>query len=295
VAECRRLVAGGVKEITLLGQTINSYCYDQDGRKLGLASLLKSVHEIAHLKRLRFVTSYPHKFDERILDAMAQLPRVCEYLHIPAQSGSDRVLERMKRHYTARQYLDLIGRARETVADVSISGDLIVGFCGETEEDFEASKELLRCVRYKNCFIFRYSPRPGTQADSRLRDDVPDEVKKRRHGELLELQNAISLEDNQCFVGNTVEILVEGPSKKPHLNQKNRESEMAYSPPPIVQHEAKENMQKAPHKAASRQLVGRTRGDHIVVFYGDAGLTGKIVQVQVVKASALTLFGELVK
>jgi len=268
--ECQRLVDQGVIEITLLGQTVNSYRYPTNGKTWDLADLLETIHEIPGLKRLRFVTSYPRNFSDRILLAMANLPKVCEYLHIPAQSGSDRILKAMNRRYTAKQYMELIQKAREKVPGITFSGDFIVGFCGEQEEDFQATQELVRNVRYKNCFIFKYSPRPGTTADSQYPDDVPEEIKKQRNTALLNLQNQISRQDNQVWIGKTMEILVESRSKKPHLN----ESENALLP-------------QLP------QLVGRSPGDHIVVFYGPQQMIGQIVTVKIRRASALTLFGEL--
>ena len=268
VNEARLLVRDGVKEITLLGQTVNSYRYKTSGKVLGLADVLEALHEIEGLRRIRFVTSYPRKFDERILVAMAELDKVCPYLHIPAQSGSDRILKAMNRHYTAGEYLELIERTRRVVPDFSVAGDFIVGFPGETEDDFQATKELMKKVRYKNCFIFKYSPRPGTRADQKIPDDVPMHVKQSRNMQLLELQNEISFEDNQRFVGQTVEVLVEGLSKNPHLD-KGRDGSK---------------------EAAESQLIGRTSGDHIVVFNGPVELIGTIVPVKVTKTSALTLF-----
>jgi len=270
VAESRRLADNGVKEITLLGQTVNSYKYAAGERTYGLADVLEKLNEIEGLQRLRFVTNYPLDFDERIFAAMAQLPKVCEYLHVPAQSGSDRILQAMNRHYTAEKYLALIERGRELVPGLTVAGDFIVGYCGETEEDFAATKKLMRQVRYKNCFIFKYSPRPGTKAQGRMADDVPEAIKKQRNYELLELQNEISLEENQRLIGRTVEILVEGASKKPHLDNKDG----------------------ADCGAKQLQLVGRTKGDHIVVFNGRREMIGRIVPVMVVKVSSLTLFGE---
>ena len=267
VTEAQRLVANGIKEITLLGQTVNSYNYQESGHTYGLADVLHKLHDIEGLQRLRFVTNYPRDFDQRILEAMADLPRVCEYLHIPAQSGSDRILKAMNRRYTAREYLELIERARQIVPGIAFSGDFIVGFTDEDEQDFAATKELMRKVRYKNCFIFKYSVRPGTRAEQKLKDNIPEEVKRRRNTELLELQNEISLVDNQKFIGEKVEILVAGPSKKPHLNQ--RESETS---------------------GQEMQLAGRTKGDHIVVFNGTVDLIGNIIPVKIEKVSALTLF-----
>ncbi|MBN1845167.1 MAG: tRNA (N6-isopentenyl adenosine(37)-C2)-methylthiotransferase MiaB [Sedimentisphaerales bacterium] len=287
VAEAQRLADRGVKEITLLGQTVNSYCHRNGTTTVRLADLLARVHEIAGLERLRFVTSYPRDFDERLLAAMADLPKVCEYLHLPAQSGSDRILAAMNRRYTAGQYLDLIERARQRVPGIAVAGDFIVGFPGEREEDFEATCELMRRVRYKNCFIFKYSPRPGTRADGDLADDVPTETKRRRNQILLDLQEEISLADNQAFVGQTVEILVEGPSKNPHLDEgRTGPADPAYS---------RSLGRSGPADSGSIQLVGRTRGDHIVVLQARPDRIGRIVPVRVVRASALTLFAEPVR
>ena len=189
-----------------------------NGQPLGLADVLEKLHAIEGLQRLRFVTSYPRNFDHRIFAAMADLPKVCPYLHIPAQSGSDTILKAMNRNYTTADYLALIDTAHQIVPDITIAGDFIVGYPNETEQDFQATKHLIEKVRYKNCFIFKYSPRPNTSADRRLEDNIPDQVKRQRNTELLALQNEISLADNQRFIGQTLKILIEGPSKKPHLN-----------------------------------------------------------------------------
>lgn len=267
--EVRRLVDAGVLEITLLGQAVNKYRYTANGSTLGLAEVLEDLDKIEGLKRLRFVTSYPHDFDRQILEAMRDLRSVCSYLHICAQSGSDRILKAMNRHYTADEYLELIQTARETVPGFAVAGDFIVGFPGETEDDFLATAALMEKVRYKNCFIFKYSPRPGTKADERLPDDVPLEVKQERNQRLLDLQNRISREDNQTFIGTRVQILVEGYSKSPQLNAS-----------------AHEDTVQLP------QLTGRTSGDHIVVFNADPKLIGQLIDIRIFKASGLTLFGE---
>ena len=281
VTEARRLTGAGAKQITLLGQTVNSYKHTGNGSTLGLADVLERLHEIDGLERLRFVTSYPAGFDERIFEAMARLPKVCPYLHLPAQSGSDRILTAMNRHYTAAEYLGLIERARQIVSDISIAGDFIVGYCDETEDDFEATKELMRQVRYKNCFIFKYSPRPGTKAETRLADNVPEQIKRRRNTELLELQNEISYRDNQRFIGGTVSVLVGGPSKKPHLDQ-----------PATTGNRGAGAGRSTAIGGGPGQLIGRTPGDQIVVFNGPTALAGEIVDVKVTRASALTLFAE---
>lgn len=276
--EARRLVSAGVKEITLLGQAVNKYRFRDNSRILQLADVLETLNEIEGLKRLRFVTNYPSHFDDRIFRAMADLESVCPYLHICAQSGSNRVLRAMNRRYSVEEYLELIERARALVPGITIAGDFIVGFPGETDGDFRATAELMKKVRYKNCFIFKYSPRPGTATETKLADDVPLEVKKTRNWELLALQNEIAFEDNRSFVGRNVEILVEGHSKKAHLNAV-----------------AKNDDQVSDCKTISNpQLIGRTGGDHIVVFNGPETLIGQIINVTVTRASALTLFAELV-
>jgi tRNA-2-methylthio-N6-dimethylallyladenosine synthase len=276
VDEARRLVSAGVKEITLLGQAVNKYQFNDNGEILRLADVLESLNKIDGLRRLRFVTNYPSHFDDRIFRAMADLESVCPYLHICAQSGSNRVLRAMNRRYTVEEYIELIERARDLVPGITVAGDFIVGFPGETDGDFRATAELMRRVRYKNCFIFKYSPRPGTATETKLADDVPLEVKKSRNWELLALQNEIAFEDNQKFIGQKVEILVEGHSKKSHLNAT-----------------AKNDGQSPDCKTISNpQLIGRTGGDHIVVFNGPETLIGQIADVTVNRASALTLFAK---
>jgi tRNA-2-methylthio-N6-dimethylallyladenosine synthase len=268
LGEVKRLINAGCIEITLLGQTVNSYCYRSDGREIRFGELLRKVAALGGLKRLRFVTSHPLDFSEDIFRAMAEMPALCNYLHLPAQSGSDRILAAMNRLYTHRQYLELIKLGRTIVPDLSLAGDFIVGFPGATEQDFQDTVRLVRAAKYKNCFIFKYSPRPGTAAAKRLPDDVTTEVKRRRNNELLAVQEEISCQLHRAFVGQTVEVLVEGPSKS-----------------------ARKGRSEHQH-----QLSSRTRGDHIVVFDAPgqaAQLNGKLVQVKIRAASALTLFGEL--
>ena len=243
VEEVRRLADSGVTQVTLLGQTVSSYRYeDASSGKTGLADLLGKLDAVDGLRRIRFVTSYPGGFDRDILLAMRDLPKVCEFLHIPAQSGSDSILRAMNRRYTRSEYDDLIAAARQTVPGVAIVGDFIVGFPGETQEDFDASVDLVRKSRYRNSYVFKYSPRPGTSADKRLEDDVDEQTKRQRNRELLETQNEISLTDNCDIIGRTVEVLVEGPSPR--------------------------SGRRAKSATPSLQLVGRMRTDHIVVFDG---------------------------
>ena len=267
-AEVRRLAEEGCKEITLLGQTVNSYRYDHgDGRQERLSDLLNRIHDTPGIERLKFITNFPRDMSDDLLDTVRTLPKVCPYLHVPAQSGCDDVLKRMKRLYTAGYYREMLQRCREQVPGVAISSDFIVGFCGESEASFERSCDLVREGGFKNSFIFKYSPRPGTKADDLYPDDVPEEVKKRRNNDLLALQNAVSLADHRQRIGDTVEVLIEGPSK---------------------------SALKHPATAGPKQLTGRTMTDHIVVFDGNDRLTGRTVSVRIVEATAFTLFGTVV-
>ena len=267
--QIKRFSDEGVKQVTLLGQRVNSYKYSTCGKTYCLADLLIMASEIEGIEWIRFVTSYPaEKFYDQILKAMVDLPKVCEYLHMPAQSGSDKILKAMNRNYTASQYLELLARARNIVPGIALSGDFMVGFPGETEEDFQKTVSLVRKARYKNCFIFKYSARPGTTAEKRLEDTVSTEVKKRRNIELLAVQEKISDELSKQFIGKTARVLVEGLSKKPHLNSL--------------------------EKKGYPQLVGRTAMDWIVVFNGPVDLAGEFAKVKITRTSPLTLFGLLV-
>jgi tRNA-2-methylthio-N6-dimethylallyladenosine synthase len=253
--EARRLADDGVVEITLLGQNVNSYG-NSFGKRGALVELLAGLNDLPGVERIRFVTSHPKDMSREILQAVGDLPRVCEHLHMPAQSGSDRVLRAMNRKYTSSQYRDLIAMAREIVPGIAIASDFIVGFPGETEEEYQQTASLIRDLCFQNSFIFKYSPRPGTAA-AKLPDDVPWEVKRRRNVELLEIQGAINLEENRKFIGRDVEVLVEGASKRD-----------------------------------PRRLTGRARTNHIVVFEADPDLAGRLVTVRVESATHLTLAGK---
>lgn len=267
-AEVRQLAAEGCKEVVLLGQTVNSYCHDLgDGRRCRLSDLLEKIHDTPGIERIKFITNFPRDMGDDLLDAVRTLPKVCPYLHVPAQSGCNEVLKRMKRLYTIEYYRDMLARCREKVPGVAVSSDFIVGFSGETEESFERTCALVREAGFKNSFIFKYSPRPGTKGHELFPDDVPEAVKKRRNNDLLAIQNRVSLQDHRSRVGDTVEVLVEGPSK-------NGLKEAAGSGPV--------------------QMTGRTPSDHIVVFEGNERLTGVTVAVTIEEATAFTLFGTVV-
>ncbi len=299
VDECKRLADAGV---TLLGQTVNHYRYDhgaaaragggeepQIGPGLGafkrpdhhanhrrvttFADLLRRIHdEVPAIRRLRFVTSYPRDFGDDVLQVMAESPRICRFLHAPAQHGANRMLGMMNREYTVDQYLDFVSRARSWMPDVTIASDFIVGFPTETEEEFEATKDLIRRCRFKNSFIFKYSPRPGTIAIRRYEDDVPDEVKRRRNNELLAVQTEASREVHEEQTGRTLDVFVEGISNK---------AKKGHGPLDDGSGETR------------TQLTGRTEGDLIVIFDGDPTLIGQIAPVRIRSAKPLTLFGEL--
>ena len=212
--EVRLLAGQGVKEITLLGQTVNSYKFrEPDGRTTRLAGLLAQIHDLPTIERIKFITSFPNDMTDDLLEAIRDLPKVSRYVHVPAQSGCDLMLTRMKRMYSVAFYEDMLSRLRETVPGVAVSSDFIVGFCGESEESFERTVSLVERSRFKNSFIFKYSARTGTKADSLFADDVPEEVKKRRNNDLLAVQTAISLEDNRRLIGREMIVLVEGPSR----------------------------------------------------------------------------------
>ena len=268
INEARRLADQGCVEVTLLGQTVNSYRHRDGDRETRMSHLLQALHEIEGLRRIKFVTNYPKDMTRELLETIRDYPKVSPYLHVPAQSGSDDVLRRMKRGYTVRDYLEMMERIEEILGNrAAVSSDFIVGFCGETEDDFHKSCDLVRRCRFKNSFIFKYSQRPGTKAAEHLSDDVPDSIKKRRNNELLAIQNAISEEDHQRFLGQTVEVLVEGPSKKSEASG---------------------------GEAGLLQLTGRTRCDRIVVFDGNSRLVGQFVQVGIYDVSAFTLMGVVV-
>lgn len=267
VAEVRALADQGAVEITLLGQTVNSYRYRHGEQVTTFSDLLAAVHEVDGIRRIKFVTNYPLDMTDDLLHAVRDLPKCSSYLHVPAQSGSNDVLRRMKRGYTVEQYRDMWHRIRELVPQAAIASDFIVGFCGETDVDFQQTIDLVEECRFKNCFIFKYSERPGTKAAQHLPDDVPDEVKRSRNQTLLQIQNRISREENQRFIGQTVEILVEGPSKA--ALEDGVEGQFV-------------------------QMMGRTSCDRITVFDGHVRQAGQLLPITITDAHSHTLFGRVV-
>ncbi len=256
VAEVRHLVERGVREVTLLGQNVNAYGRGLD-QALDFAGLLERVCAVPNLARVRFVTSHPKDVGDRFIDAIAEFGPVCESLHFPVQSGSDRILARMNRKYTRAQYLDLVERLRARVPDIALSTDLIVGFPGETDDEFSETVSLVEQVRYDSAFMFKYSPRPGTAA-ANLDDDVPLDLKKARLQHLLRLQDEISLAKNQALIGRQLEVLVEGPSRK-----------------------------------NAERYTGRTRCNRIAVFEPCPDRIGQLLPVEVLDATPHTLHTRL--
>jgi len=212
VDETQRLCDDGVTEVTLLGQTVNAYGRDL-GRGVTLARLLRALHEIPALRRLAFITSHPNFLNNELTRAMAELPKVARYLHLPVQSGSDRVLKTMRRGYTVQRYLRRVEQLLEAAPDFELHSDFIVGYPGETVAEFDESAALLQRVRYAQSYVFKYSPRPGTLS-AELVDDVPSDEKDRRNQVLLELQERICKEQHRALLGSVQEVLVEGPSPK---------------------------------------------------------------------------------
>ncbi len=320
VDECKRLADAGVIEVTLLGQTVNHYRFEhgamvtlngvaqpQKGRSYAgghrrdpfegervttFAGLLERIHEEAPgLERIRFVTSYPRDFGDDVLEVIRDHPRICRYLHVPAQSGSDRMLKAMNRGYSVSEYLEFLDRARarlhqpEIGRPLAVAGDMIVGFCGETEEDHEASLRLLERARYKNAYIFKYSPRPGTTAFDRLQDDVPDEVKRRRNNEMLAVQTRISGEALGEYVGREVRVFVEGESEKQRRRAKSGMVGLTVGGRGALDRED------------LVQMTGRTDGDVIVHFdarrIDGESLVGTVVAVVVESASGVSVSGRV--
>jgi tRNA-2-methylthio-N6-dimethylallyladenosine synthase len=314
VREARVLADQGVKEITLLGQTVNSYKYTEDGRLVRLSDLLCQLSDVQGIERIRFITNFPRDMTNDLLQAVRDLPKVMKYLHVPLQSGCNDVLKRMKRGYTVEEYRDMMHRIREHVPGCSVSSDFIVGFCGESEESFQKSMDLIRECRFKNSFIFKYSKREGTKAFELFEDDIPDEVKRRRNNEMLDLQNAISEEDNAEFIGRRVSVLVEGPSKSAakRAARESQPSELTsllpiagQSTPAHHEHyhghdhhhdEEPQTIQHASAEAArlAMQLTGRSECDRIVVFDGNPRLIGSRAEIEIHDCTSTTLMGSIV-
>jgi len=256
VDEAKKLFEQGYREITLLGQNVNSYQYND----VNFAQLLARVADVNPLLRLRFATSHPKDLSDELLETMSKYPNICKAIHLPIQSGSDAVLDKMKRKYDSTWYLDRISAIRRYMPDCSISTDVIAGFCGETEDEHNDTLNVMEKVGYSSAFMFKYSERPNTFAAENYPDDVPDDVKSRRLTEIINKQQELSLKSNQADVGKTFEVLVEGVSKK-----------------------------------SDKQYFGRNSQNKVVVFDHTTEKSGDYIHVEITDCSAITLKGTVVK
>ena len=260
LAEVRDLQSRGYKEVTLLGQNVNSYRFEAaDGTLTDFPTLLRTVARTAPGMRVRFTTSHPKDMSDETLRVIAEEPNVCRHIHLPVQSGSNRVLKAMNRKYTREWYLDRVAAIRRIIPDCGLSTDIFAGYCGETEEDHQLSLSLMRECAYDSAFMFKYSERPGTYASKNLPDDVPEETKIRRLNELIALQNELSLTANQRCIGQEYDILIEGVSKR-----------------------------------SREQLFGRTEQNKVVIFNRADHRVGETIRVRITEATSATLKGEVV-
>ena len=255
LSECAQLFADGYREVTVLGQNVNSY----RAGDVGFPELLYQISCIAPDLRVRYSTSHPKDCSDELLAVHREQPNICNYIHLPVQHGNTQVLERMRRGYSSAEYIALIERARKLCPGISLSTDIIAGFCGETEEEHGDTLALMERVRYDHAYMFLYSERPDTYAARKYQDDVPEEVKKRRLSEIIDLQNRISLENNRREIGRVFNVLVEGPSKR-----------------------------------SADQLRGRTDTNKMVVFDREDYSRGQYVQVHIQECTSATLFGRAI-
>ena len=258
--EVRDLNEKGYKEVTLLGQNVNSYRFEKDGETVFFPALLRKVAETVPMMRVRFTTSHPKDMSDETLHVIAEVPNVCKHIHLPVQSGSSRILKLMNRKYTREWYLDRVEAIRSIVPDCGLSTDIFSGYHSETEEDHQLSLSLMRTCGYDSAFMFKYSERPGTYASKYLPDDVPEDVKIRRLNEIIALQTELSHESNLRDIGKEFTILVEGVSKR-----------------------------------SREQLFGRTEQNKVVVFNRNNHHIGEFIQVRVLEATAATLIGEAIE
>jgi tRNA-N(6)-(isopentenyl)adenosine-37 thiotransferase enzyme MiaB len=261
LTEIRDLQAKNYKEVTLLGQTVNSYRYEQpDGTIIEFPELLSIIAEMVPDMRIRFTSPHPKDMTDETLEVIAKYPNICRFIHLPVQSGSNKILKLMNRKYTREWYLDRIAAMRHIIPDVSIGTDIFCGFHDETEEDHQESLSLMREVKFDMAFMFKYSERPGTVAAKHLPDNVSEEVKLRRLAEIIELQNQIAKESNENDIDKTFEVLVEGFSKR-----------------------------------SKEQMFGRSSQNKVIIFPREGRHIGETIRVKVIKASSATLIGEIVE
>ena len=258
--EIRDMRDKGFKEVTLLGQNVNSYLFEKEGEKISFPALLKRVAEEVPEMRVRFTTSHPKDMSDETLHVIAEHDNICKMIHLPAQSGSSRILKVMNRKYTREWYLDRIAAIRRILPDCAISTDLFCGFHSETEEDYQETLSLMREVGYDSAFLFKYSERPGTYAAQHLPDTVSEEEKVRRLQGMIDLQNQLSEESNKRDIGKVFEVLIEGFSKR-----------------------------------SREQLFGRTSQNKVVIFDKKNYHVGQFIKVRINRASSATLFGDPVE
>jgi tRNA-2-methylthio-N6-dimethylallyladenosine synthase len=258
VTEVRALVERGVKEVTLLGQIVNLYGrheFPKIDNKSPFVQLLEAVHEVDRLERLRFTSPHPIGFRDDLIDAYRRLPKLVDHLHLPVQSGSNKILKAMHRTYTAEKYVDLVRRVRESRPGIAITTDIIVGFPGETEEDYQETRKLVQQVQFDNAFVFRYSPRQETPAAA-MTDQIEEPIKEARNHDLLDLVNGCARLINDRLIGQTLEVLCEGPSK-----------------------------------TNPSRLMGRSRTNKIVLFERGDDLAGQFVDIRIERATGFSLYG----
>ncbi len=259
--EIRDLKAKNYKEVTLLGQTVNSYKFTQEGGKvIEFPELLSIVAEMVPDMRIRFTSPHPKDMTDETIAVIAKYSNICRFIHLPVQSGSNKILQLMNRKYTREWYLDRVAAMRRMIPDVAIGTDIFCGFSDETEEDHQQSLDLMREVKFDMAFMFKYSERPGTVAAKRMEDNVPEEIKLQRLDEIIKLQNKIANQSNQNDIGKTFEVLVEGFSKR-----------------------------------SKEQLFGRTSQNKVVIFPREGRRIGEFIYLKIVSASSATLFGEVVE
>jgi tRNA-2-methylthio-N6-dimethylallyladenosine synthase len=278
VSEVRDLVSRGVKEVTLLGQIVNLYGRHEFPRidnKSPFVQLLEAVHDVQGLERLRFTSPHPIGFRDDLIDAIARLPKLAEHVHLPLQSGSNKILKAMHRAYTAEKYTDLIGRIRRARHGIAITTDIIVGFPGETEDDYRQTRDLVRQIQFDNAFVFRYSPRSGTPAAD-TPDQIDELVKEERNHDLLEVVNKSNRRILERLVGSEVEVLCEGPSKTnpARLMGRARTNKIVVFPP--------SPRRLRDNASAGQRLPQKGEGDELV---------GELVNVQIERANGFSLYG----
>ncbi len=256
INEVKSLFENGYREVTLLGQNVNSYCSEE----VDFPELMRRVASISPLLRVRFATSHPKDMSDKLLEVMASMPNICRSIHLPAQSGSTAMLERMNRKYTREWYLDRVAAIRRYLPECAITTDIIAGFSGETQEEHEATISLMKEVGYEFAYMFKYSNRPGTYADKHLADDIAEDVKTARLTEIINLQNELSSQSNKRDIGNEFEVLVEGVSKR-----------------------------------SNEQMFGRTSQNKVVIFDRYDIKVGDYIRVKITSCSSATLFGDVLR